>query len=158
MTLLNNVPDFNGRITTDLVWGDRCIVAWGGLRVGGAVTVHLPKELMWNGGGGMCATAACMPGAGMQATWTYRFGFTEWDGALLCRRCFAHKTQKPKATYKPENGWWAYIKTPKDETALHHFDDFRERRVRAVNKILALIRYDETINSDQDLSNRIVEV
>ena len=159
MTLFNNVPDFNGRVITELKWGELCLIAWGGLRVGGAVTVHLPKDLMWNGGGGMGATAACMPGAGICPTWTYAFGHLGWEGATLCKRCFNHKKGQPKNVYRPPNGWWAYVKTPKDENVFKQgYPLMEERRVAVVRKILAMTRYDEMVDPDDDTPNRIVEV
>jgi hypothetical protein len=154
MTLLNNVPDFNGNVITHLSF-----VAWGGLRVGGAVTVHLPKDLMWNGGGGMGATAACMPGAGICATWTAGFGFKGWEGATLCRRCFDWKKQRPKPTYRPANGWWAYASTPKDELVFRtSCPTLEERREAAVRKILTMTRYDIAFGTPFENPARIVEV
>lgn len=159
MTLLNNVPDFNGHIITEHKFGDLCLVAWGGLRVGGAVTVHMPSELMWNGGGGMAAKACCMPGAGLCATWTFRFGHLDWEGATLCKRCFDWKKQRPKPFTRSPNGFWAYASTPKDETIFKHgFPTTPERRTAVVNKILALTRYDEEIDGDSEVPNRVVEV
>lgn len=158
MTLLNNVPDFNGRIISSLAFDRLCLVAWGGLRVGGAVTVHLPKDLMWNGGGGMGGTAACMPGAGICPTWTLSFGYDGWEGAILCRRCFDWKKQKPKHTYRPPNGWWAYASTPKDENVFAQHPSPEERRMAVVKKILAMTRYDLDPDAIEEISNRIVEV
>lgn len=159
MSLIQNIPDFNGRIIHELAWTELCLVAWGGLRVGGAVTVHMPKELMWNGGGGMAATAHCMPNAGLCATWTYRFGVDEWEGSLLCRRCFDWKKQKPKPTARPGAGFYAYGRTPKDEQVFKtQFKSMEERRIAVVSKILALNRYDVRPGDEEEVSNRIVEV
>lgn len=159
MTLLNNVPDFNGKIVNALTFDKLCLVAWGGLRVGGSVTVHLPKDLMWNGGGGMGATYACMPKAGLGLTWTFDFGYEGWEGAVLCRRCFDYKKQKPKHTHRPPNGWWSYAKTPKDETVFKtKYPSLQERKVAVVNKLLAMNRYDEILVSTDEGAARIVEV
>lgn len=90
------------------------LVCWGGLRLGGQVTVHLPCELVEYGAsiGGL---ASCMPKWGANVLWTFEFGFEHWDGAILCKNCFTLDPAAPKAKRMPGGGWFTYAKKPKLE-------------------------------------------
>lgn len=125
-------------IINELVWNDRCLVAWGGLRPGGVVTVHLPLEIIpaENTYG---ATSACMPKAGTFCTWTFLFGYTLWAGATLCRNCFDPRSLTPKRKKRPALGFLAYAHVPDDEKAFcTGFQSEADKKEAVIHKILDL--------------------
>jgi hypothetical protein len=145
------------RIVHELLWSDLSLVAWGGVRPGGIVTVHLPHELFpqpvsW------AATINCMPGAGLAMTWSWRFGLLDWQGAILCRRCFDHKRFHPRPKKRPVQGWLTYAHEPPDEASWQTVLDAKRRRELVLNKLLAthLILPHDT--DETDFAKRIVEV
>jgi hypothetical protein len=95
-----------------------------------------------------------MPNMGILCLWTIEFGYDEWTGATLCRRCF-DKTGKPKLKWRPEGGWFSYKRKPKEEVLLRHGTPDEERRVIAVSKILNMPR--EAAPEDAE-PRRIVEI
>lgn len=114
-------------------WTDSAIICWGGLRIGGQVTVHLVSEIVPYAGkvGGL---AACMPKWGANVIWTFDFGFKNWDGAVLCKNCF--ETRKdgnyaPKTKKMPKEGWLTYGTKPKIELK-------KNKKAAAVEAILAV--------------------
>lgn len=144
--------DRDSIIQTD-IWHHNSLVAWGGLRPGGAVTCHLPSRIEpW--ASTMGGRAACMPNMGILCLWTVEFGYDDWTGATLCRRCF-DKSGKPKLKWRPEGGWFSYKKKPKEEVLLRHGTPDEERRAIAVGKILNMPR---EAQDDGDGIRRIVEV
>lgn len=146
------------KLIKELSWNGRCLVAWGGLRPGGVVTVHLPKEVYqyettWG------ANCNCMPTAGISLTWTFHFGYLEWKGAILCRRCFHHEKSLPKVRAMPEGGWWAYVRKPADERILLNGIPNEElRRETVVKKILNIHFKPDGDELDDNTHSRIVEI
>lgn len=127
----------NGRTSTIIhvrEWTDSVIICWGGLRLGGQVTVHLVSELVPYGGtlGGL---AACMPKWGPNVIWTFDFGFKSWEGAILCKNCFEVRKGAvpwaPKTKKMPKEGWFTYGVKPKIELK-------KNKKAAAVEALLAV--------------------
>lgn len=118
-----DVPDqplADGSVSTIIQlkeWTDNAIICWGGLSLGGRVTVHLVNKLEQFRGqvGGY---AACMSNWGPNILWTIEYGFKDWPGAKLCKNCFSlpgNGLWGPKAKKMPVGGWYTYGVKPKIE-------------------------------------------
>lgn len=124
------MTDGMGLLSLEPSWSPRGLVLWGGLRPGGVVTVHLPQEVKpWLGA--YTGKAVCMPNAGFLCAWTFAFGYSDWVGAVLCRRCFDTKNL-PKRRHMPQGGWWTFRKYPKEETQAIAGAKSREVAVRRI--------------------------
>lgn len=146
------MPSEEDGISQEEKWHRNSLIVWGGLRPGGAVTCHLPSSIeRWSGT--HAGRAACMPNMGILVVWTVEFGYDEWRGGTLCRRCF-DKNGRPKTRWMPKGGWFYYRRKPKDEQLLYGGAE-EEKRATAVRRILDMPR--EPID-EGDGVRRIVEV